>query len=218
MAIFFKYPVMNRSFFMAAVLLVFALAKAYSQRNSSDVIYSNASINVVDISIESTVELEIVTTEDAFIKIKSSQGGEYKNAVVLNSQIMNDTLQITDPLSPSFEYPQDKLSAHKIIDDHIILYLPEGLEVIVNARSCFFKGTGNYKSLFLNVESGNCILKAIHGNLRVISVYADILIEETKSFIKASSKYGQVTNNSSETPIYYKQQIETIHGDITIKD
>lgn len=213
-----QYSIVKRSFFMAVIFLVFAFAKAYSQRNSSDIIFENSKVNTVDILLESTIELEILTIEEPFIRIVDSQGGEYKNAVTLNSRITNDTLQIRDPFQASFKFPQDKLSAHKIIDDRAKIYLPKGLNVQITARSCFLKITGNYKNLFINLESGNCVLKAVQSPFHIISVYADVTINTLEKNIHAVSKYGTITPKEMMAVTSNSHKIETIHGDITIKD
>jgi len=98
MVILKQYPIIKRSFFISIFLMVFAFAKAQSQRNSSDIIFSQSNVQVVDVELNSTIELTIKTTTEKDIRITSSQGGEYKNAIVLNSKIENDTLKITDPL------------------------------------------------------------------------------------------------------------------------
>ncbi|WP_438962272.1 hypothetical protein [Nonlabens sp.] len=218
MATLRQYSIMNRSFFMAIIMVIFAFAKAYSQRNSSDIIFENSKITTVNINLESTIELEIVTTDSQSIRITDSQGGEYKNALTLNSSIINDTLQISDPFHASFKFPQDKLSAHKIIDDQAKLYLPEGLDVQLTARSCFLKVTGNYKNLFINIESGDCELSTVRSPFHIITVYADVNIINPETTVQINSKNGTIKPAQLKNMKSNSHKIETIHGSITIKD
>lgn len=206
-----------RSFLLAGIFVVFAFAKANSQRNSSDMNYSNSNIKVVDIFLESTLDLEIITTSDKHIKIIESQGGEYKSAVLLNSKIINDTLKINDPFNPTFHFPQDKLSAHKIIDGKATIYLPQHLNLQINSRNCFLKIRGTYKEIFINLESGSCLLQEITGDLHIVSVNADVTLLQPKSYVDVSSKYGRILNSTTKKNHTYKLKIETINAPITIK-
>ncbi|MGJ8683279.1 MAG: DUF4097 family beta strand repeat-containing protein [Nonlabens sp.] len=212
------FSIVYRSFFMSCILMLFAFAKAYSQRNSSDIIYSNAHVKVVDITLESTIELEIRTTTSQEIRISGSQGGEYKDAILLSSKVVNDTLEITDPFNPNFHFPQDKLSAHKIIDGKATLYLPAGLELRITARSSYLTISGQFKKMFVNIQSGDCKLNAIQGDFHIISVHADVHVSKSTSTIEMHSKYGAIQKNNSHKNQLYLQKIETINGDITIED
>lgn len=217
MALLYKYPTVKRSFYLSIVFL-FAFAKANSQRNSSQIIYGNTQITTIDISLESTLELEIITTKNDEIKIIESQGGEYKSAVLLNTAISNDTLKISDPFNPSFAFPQDKLSAHKIIDGKATIYIPENLNLDINSRNCFLTINGFFNISFINLESGSCLLKNMKGDYHVVSVNAAVTVINPSSFIVLSSKYGVIEELTSESVIYYDQKIETINSNITIKD
>lgn len=209
--------IMNRNFFIS-FLLIIAFAKAYSQRNSSDIIYRDSQIKVVDIFLESTLDLEIITTDEKLIRISESQGGEYKNAVLLNSKVVNDTLKITDPFNPSFHFPQDKLSAHKIIDGKATLYLPKNLKLQITSRNCFLKLTGSFQKVFINLISGSCLLDQVIGDLHVVSVHADVTLLQPTSFVDTHSKYGAILKLSKKVNLNYSLKIETIDAPITIKD
>jgi len=218
MAILKQYPIYKRSFYICSFLMLFAFAKVYSQRNSSDILFENSNVEVVDIFLETTIELAITTTKENQIKISESQGGEYKNAVLLSSKVTNDTLKITDPFNPGFNFPQDKLGAHKVLDGKALLYIPENLKLQITCRNCFLKVTGNYKKTFINLESGSCSLEKVTGDYHIISVHADVSINKPTSFIKASSKYGRINRLSKKENQNYNLKIETITAPITIKD
>ncbi|GAK88539.1 hypothetical protein JCM19298_3265 [Nonlabens ulvanivorans] len=217
MALLHKYPIVKRSFYLS-IVLVFAFAKAQSQRNSSHIIYANSGITTIDIFLESTIELEIIATKEDQVKIIESQGGEYRSAVLLNTEISNDTLKITDPFNPSFSFPQDKLSAHKVIDGKATIYVPENLILDINSRNCYLTINGNFKFSFINLESGSCLLKNVRGDFHIVSVNAMVVVTNPSSYIEMSSKYGVITQIVNEPIIYYNQKIETINSNITIKD
>ncbi|MBF4982831.1 hypothetical protein FNJ87_00230 [Nonlabens mediterrranea] len=217
MALLYKYPIVKRSFYLN-LLMIIAFAKAYSQSNSSHRVYGNSKITTIDIFLETTIELEIITTKGNQIKIVESQSGEYRNAVLLNTEISNDTLKITDPFNPSFIFPQDKLGAHKTLDGKATIYIPENLILEINSRQCFVTINGIYSNCYVNLESGNCILKDLKGDFQIVSVNAMVTVINPSSYIEISSKYGVITQLTSEPVVNYKQKIETINSNITIKD
>jgi hypothetical protein len=162
------------------------------------------------------VELDVSTsTEKGFYMTDEKQSGEYRNALVLNTQVINDTLFITDPLNPTFQFPQDKLSAHKITDTKAVLILPEHKNLFLNLPEAHLNLQGNYENIILNIHSGKVILQQIAGDLQVISVNANVQAENLEGyFFEASSRNGSVEIKNSNRNTRYLLKVESINGDI----
>jgi hypothetical protein len=162
------------------------------------------------------VELDVSTsTEKGFYMTDEKQSGEYRNALVLNTQVINDTLFITDPLNPIFQFPQDKLSAHKITDTKAVLILPEHKKLFLNLPEAHLNLQGNYENIVLNIHTGKVILQQIAGDLQVTSVNANVQGENLKSyFFEASSRNGSVEIKNSNRNTRYLLKVESINGDI----
>ena len=96
--------------------------------------------SVVAMVFDQHVKVDLTTSKDSnqYI-IADKQSGEYSSAILYATEIKRDTLFITDRWNPLFTLPQDKLSAHKILDSEISIELPEE------------------KSIFLSSESGNIL-------------------------------------------------------------
>jgi hypothetical protein len=164
------------------------------------------------------VQLTISTsTERGFYIWDEKQSGEYKNALVLNTQVVEDTLFISDPLNPTFEFPQDKLSAHKITDSRAILILPEHKSLFLNLPDANLNLQGNYENVILNIHSGKVILQKLTGNVQATSVSANVQGENLKGYyLEAVSRNGSVLINNSNKNTRYLLKVESINGDIQL--
>jgi hypothetical protein len=178
----------------------------------------NERFTAIVVDLQHFAELQITTSaEKGFYITDEKQSGEYKDALVLNTQVRNDTLIITDPLNPAFEFPQDKLSAHKITDTRAQLVLPEHTSLFLNLVNSNLHIAGNFKDVVLNIHSGRAYFKQMSGNINVVSVDAAISASGLKNYsFKASSRNGSVTIRGVTSNSAYLMQVESIYGDITL--
>lgn len=212
------YSTLQRFLCFVIVGTVLAFAKADAQESTpvkNETSHLQAQFNVVDIQIVQYLELEITTNDSDKVSFVSSQNGEYKNAVVLSSQIRKDSLLITDPFNPTFSFPQDKLSAHKIIDGKAILSLPRNKHLVINTQTADLTITGSYKSIYINQLSGSCKIDRLKGDLNYVSVYASISVDLKNYDIQAVSRSGNVFNFEKPSLINYFARLESISGNIS---
>ncbi len=209
---------LQRFFYVFVVFIFLAFAKAQAQQSTSienETQLIESKFEVVDINVYQYLKLDVKTTKENLVKIITSQNGEYKNAVILSGQVRNDSLIIRDPISPSFSFPEDKLSAHKIIDGTATLLIPENKKIIINTNSADISISGNYKDIFINQLAGTCKVNQIKGNLRYISVYADILVALNNYSVKCISRNGKVATFGNPEIIEYFAILETVSGNIS---
>ena len=208
------------SYFLSLGLMIFAFAKAESQEKpksiSSADLFQNADIEIIELDLDRHVQLSISTTSENKVFAQNTQTGEYRNAVVLSTKKVGNTMYITDPIHPVFHFPQDKLGAHKIIDGTATVQIPENKVLVINATSCDLNISGTYKSVYVNIQSGNCSLHHLKGDLKFISVYADIKGDLARYAIKASSRSGSIDLPSPPAHFEYTAVLETISGNIHI--
>jgi hypothetical protein len=209
---------LQRFFCVVIIGIVLAFAEADAQESTpvkNETSHLQAQFNVVDIQMIQYLELEITTSDSDKVTLVTSQNGEYKNAVVLSSEIRNDSLLITDPFNPTFSFPQDKLSAHKVIDGKATLSLPRNKHLVINTQTADITITGNYKSIYINQLSGSCKIDQIQGDLTYVSVYATISIDLKNYDIEAVSRSGNVFVFEKPSLIKYFARLETISGSIS---
>ena len=203
--------------FMSLVVFL-AFAKADAQTTSSttnETSHNLADFSTIDIDLQQYVELEIKTNNSKNVKLITSQNGEYKNAVILSSIIRNDSLIITDPIHPTFTFPRDKLSAHKVIDSKATIVLPKNKKLVINVQSADLKISGNYNSVYINQLSGSCKISQLQGDLHFISVYASIYANLKNYNVTSSSRSGKVQEFKKSIQIKYFARLETVSGNIS---
>ncbi|PQJ18125.1 hypothetical protein BST94_08950 [Nonlabens xylanidelens] len=200
-------------------LVVFlAFAKADAQTTSSnrnETSHSLATFKTIDIHLQQHIQLEIKTSNSQDVKLITSVNGEYKNAVILSSIIRNDSLIITDPIHPTFSFPGDKLSAHKVIDSKATIVLPENKKLVINVQSADLKISGNYDSVYINQLSGSCKIDQLKGDLHFISVYASIYANLKNYDVTSASRSGKVHEFKKPVQIKYFARLETVSGNIS---
>ena len=210
----------SRRFFVFWGILILAFAKAYSQNDSRNIFNSSIKGNdfeVVDIVFDTYVALEIGNSTDGKVHLFEEENGEYKNAIQVRSTIENDSLKLRNTMSLSFDFPQDKLSAHKVINTSLKLLIPEGKKVIINVREAAVLCEGSFESIYVNQLSGTCKFKMIEGDLIVVSVYADIVLElfgiQNNQIPIESNRMNFRFGKGAR----YSADLQTIHGNISLE-
>jgi hypothetical protein len=214
----FAFSILQRFFIICLLLSFCNITKITAQttaNTTSDTTYLESYFIVVDINISQYLELDIQTGDFDRSRLVTSQKGEYKNAVVLSSTVRNDSLLITDPFNPTFTFPQDKLSTHKVIDGKATLYLPKAKNLVINSQAADINIKGNYKHIFINQLSGSCTIKALQGDLNYISVYAHVFLNLDHYLVKGFSRSGEVVKFDQPEEVKYVAKIETISGKIS---
>ncbi|WP_157111553.1 hypothetical protein [Nonlabens spongiae] len=195
-------------------------AGAYSQNDSRNIINSSikgSDFEVVDIVFDTYVALEIGNSTDGKVLLFEEENGEYKNAIQVRRTIEKDSLKLINTKSLSFEFPQDKLSAHKVINTSLKLLIPEGKKVIINVREATVLCEGSFESIYVNQLSGTCKFKMIESDVTVVSVYADIDFElsdlQNKQILRENQKMKFWFGKGAR----YSADLQTIHGNISLE-
>ncbi len=206
------------------ILMIILLGSAICHAQNAGSIYAhtesqNEQFKVVFVNLKHFMNLSISTTgEPSSYVTNEKQSGEYKNALILNTQVLNDTLFVTDPVNPIFEFPQDKLSAHKITESKAELRLPEGKVLFLNLSEAVLNLDGQYKNVIINIHSGNMKLSHMSGNIQVTSVNANLVAIDLNSYsVQASSRNGSVTIENEPNSTRYLLEAESINGNIQSK-
>ena len=146
----------------------------------------------------------ILGTEDSErLEIKAIADGEYQEDIVLKVKETGSDLNISTDFSPDYQKKNDKLSAHKSLSVSLRISLPQNSQVYFKGSSTNLVASGNYKTLNVELEEGNCSLNQLKGLIRIVNNNGDIALEAREGTVDAASKYGQVkkeqlaTGNSS---------------------
>ena len=203
------------------IILLGGLLICEAQNKESIYVYKeshNQEFSTVVVDLEHYVDLTISTVKDKGSYVTDvKHSGEYKDALMLNADIKNDTLFISDPYNAGFEFPQDKLSAHKITDSKASLVLPDNINLFLHLVNSHIKISGNYKSTILNIKTGQASFSEMSGDIAVTSVDANIFAHDLKNHVfQASSRNGKVKMPEHKREFKYRMKVESIHGDIKL--
>ncbi len=128
------------------------------------------------------------------------------------AELRNDSLILRELQSLAFTFPDDKLGAHKVLDSRIQLTLPRNKELVINARSADIQINGNFKSAYINLFSGNCVVENMTGDLHFISIYADLTFLPLNYKITHYTKEYGKRLKFPDGLIKYRATLETVHG------
>ncbi len=186
-----------------------------AQRDTKEIITAGA-ISGIKINTNEVYLIRIHSTESSEISIATHSEGEYYDEIILKSEVSNGQLTL------STEYPQiltggyDKLSAHKVFSFEIELGIPENMEVVIQSNIASLIASGDYKSLYADLQQGYCQLLEFTGAAVINTYKGDILVETSSGIVDAQSRHGKVSIPdilTGRNPL----RLTTIDGDIMVR-
>ncbi len=153
-------------------------------------------IDYIEVDATNCFDIRIETRAGNEMQIEAKIDGEYHKDLLLNLSEKGRTLQVSAGFQPGFVNPNDKLSAHKVISIALFIQVPQNKSVTINGTSCNVKAKGDYKSLDVSLNDGQCTLNQISTDAVVRTQSGDIVIKTKSASIQAESKYGEVDENT----------------------
>ncbi|MBQ4801658.1 hypothetical protein J8L88_02260 [Aquimarina sp. MMG015] len=202
---------MRKSFFFLIFLFVFNWMQSQSSFNKS---IDATDLTEVSITLDNTFQIEVTNTSENKIIVTAVSEGEYQNNVFINTKRNENSLSIIDDIQPFSENHNDKLSAHKVIVLKVKIQLPKHLNVVIISRLASLNLNAKIKSLFVELNSGDCFLNDFIGNAVINTLDGSITIYTKNATINASTKKGIL----SAEKIFGEHLIElkSISGDISV--
>tara|TARA_R110002051_G_scaffold45660_3_gene92081 strand:+ start:349 stop:939 length:591 start_codon:yes stop_codon:yes gene_type:complete len=192
-------------------LLSFSLK---GQKNLYRTIIAN-DISFVQVNAANFFKVEFHTVEGNEITIEAEMEGEYSQDLDIEVNTNGNTLLIAAGFAPSFENPNDKLSAHKVVSILLKLTIPNFKKVEVYGTNSRVVLEGKYKELDVSLSDGECELHNIVGNANVKTQSGSISVFAKSVQINANSKYGKVSFNPIPEGLFiYK--LQTMTGNIEL--
>jgi len=172
-------------------------------------------INLIQVNTANCFKVILNTSIGKEINIESEIEGEYVKDLDLNVRTMGSTIFIEAGFIPSFENPNDKLSAHKVVSILLKLTIPLYKNVELYGTNSRIVVNGKFKELKVSLSDGICELNDIQGNAFVKTQSGAIKVLASAAVIKAESKYGIVDVN----PIPQgssNYELQTVTGNIEL--
>ncbi|SEK86377.1 hypothetical protein SAMN04487910_1329 [Aquimarina amphilecti] len=202
---------MRKPFFFLIFLFVFKWVQSQSSFNKS---IDATDLTEVSIILDNTFQIEITNTSENKIIVTAISEGEYQNNVLINVKRKGNSLSILDDIQPFSENYNDKLSAHKVIALKVKIQLPKHLKVIITSRLASLKLDAKIKSLFSELNSGDCFLNNFIGDATINTLAGSITVYTKNATIDASTKTGIL----SAEKIFGEHliKLKSISGDISV--
>lgn len=174
-----------------------------------------AHIGFIQVDATNCFIVEVQTNKGNEITIEAEMEGEYSQDLDLEVSTNGTTLIVETGFSPSFENPNDKLSAHKVVSILLKLNIPQHKQLEIFGTNSRVVVEGVFKELNISLSDGACVLNKVEANAKVKSQSGHIEIISGGAQISAESKYGTVSSNK----IPYGNSIfklQTVTGNIDL--
>ena len=128
------------------------------------------------------------------VQLTYTTEGEYRQALQLQHQISNAQLQIREQGMPSFEFHNDKLSAHKVLAATVHLRVPQQLSLKLQLEEGQLKASGQYQHFRLVQKKGRCELVSwtTAGRLRTDAVAVVLVAPKVSIQLKQKGQQQQL--------------------------
>ncbi|WP_109302207.1 hypothetical protein [Aquimarina sp. AU474] len=171
-------------------------------------------LNEIIIILDNTFQVEITNTQENKIIYNAVSEGEYQDHVLIKTARTQKTLTIKDDLQPfSIDY-NDKLSAHKVMAVKIVIQIPSHIGVTIKSNIATLTAKGTYKNLFVELNSGDCIIDHFMGNATINTLTGDIKLSTKNAIVNTITKSGKL--NVQKIYGEHKINLSSISGDISV--
>ena len=152
----------------------------------------NPNVSFVQIDGKNCFSLALETVDNPNITVEASIDGEYLQDLLVNVKQEGTTILVSTGFQPNFVFPNDKLSAHKVISISLKISIPKNLDVNVYGTSTNVGVIGHYGNLKISLSDGKCTLNGRGENVEINTLSGNIDLITTKGQISATSKYGKI--------------------------
>jgi hypothetical protein len=176
----------------------------------------NPDISFVQIDAKNCFSLALETVDIPKTTVAASIDGEYLQDLMVNVAQEGSTVLVSAGFQPNFVFPNDKLSAHKVISISLKISIPKNLSVRVYGTSTNVAARGDYANLKISLSDGKCTLEGRGENVVVHTQSGNIALATAKGQIKASTKYGKI-NREVLAPGDDHFTLNSVTGNISIR-
>lgn len=203
---------MLRTCFICCLLLISFGLRA--QKKLQRVIFAQG-ISLVQLNSANCFKVEVHTSQGNEVAIEAEIEGEYTQDLDLKVNTNGTAILIEAGFVPSFENPNDKLSAHKVISILLKLTIPKNKDLEIYGTNSRVVIDGTYKGVKVALSDGVCQLNEVVGNVNVRTQSGSIDVMTKSAKIEANSKYGKVSPNQIPKGLSV-YNLQTVTGNIEL--
>lgn len=196
------------------IFYVFLTGQVYSQKEIHKTLDTPHVFNIM-VNGDNMFKINVSTHKTKKIDMYMNVEGDNNEQVLLLSQILNDTLYVSNSYQPLFVPTDNKSSAHKHISIELILTVPEGMNIYMKSDIASVFVTGNYQDFKVELLNGHFSAKSYSGNLMVNTLLGDIDVETNNGLVDCNTRKGIIKTES--LPLGQDRiSLISVNGDITV--
>jgi len=197
-------------FFIALALSNFGLSQKLVEKT-----VVNPKTKFIEINGDKCFKISMLTHASNVLKVEATMEGEYAKDLALKVEEDGDNINISADFLPSFNAPNDKLSAHKVISIALKVTLPEHVNASVYGTTTHVWAQGTYKNLTISLADGNCTLNSVAESIDVKTQKGEISVSNAKGTVTVKSEYGKVYRG--DVPEGFQTfTLHSVEGDIWV--
>lgn len=173
------------------ILILFLLAGFLHAQKQVAKALDAKDITYLLVDASNAYRVNLNTNNSGTIRVSALSEGEYQSVLALHVEKEGATAKVATGFQPSFQFPNDKLGAHKVISVSLEISLPENIEVKVYGKSSGVRATGLFRNLEVVLADGNCSLEDVKGTVKVQTQQGDISLQAAEGVVDAESRYGK---------------------------
>ncbi|UJH66069.1 hypothetical protein [Allomuricauda sp. SCSIO 65647] len=170
----------------------------------------------IQIDSKDCYHIDLNTASGDELYVEAIIDGEYTKDLLVNIEQEGETVMVYTDFQPNFVFPNDKLSAHKVISVKLNITVPEYHDIRLFGTSSNVAVTGKYKNLEIDLSDGYCELHNIAEHAQVKTQKGGIYLFAAEGDITAYSTYGKVSENAIP-PGNVSYDLRSIQGNIYLK-
>lgn len=203
---------MFRVFFFIVVCCFPSVALAQKQVQKS---IDAQSIDFIQVDAGQCFEVVLTTEDTNTIAVKAQLEGEYSAGIDVNFRQDGSTLFVSTEFGTTFNLPNDKLSAHKVVSVSLHITVPNYKKVVVQGETTHVTAQGDYEYLGVVLSDGSCELRQVTSAASVKTHSGNISVVASDGEVTASSSYGSIDSAPfpSSTNTY---KLSTVTGRIQL--
>ncbi|MEM9362870.1 MAG: hypothetical protein AAGA43_09550 [Bacteroidota bacterium] len=153
-------------------------------------------VSSIVIDAKNCYQVKLETTDTHELRVNASIEGEYSKDLVVNIETEGNSILVSTGFHPNFIFPNDKLSAHKVISIALEVKIPQYKEVAVYGTNSNVMAKGDYRNLTVKLSDGDCEIIDVGETVDVLTQKGNIWLTTGSGIVEAISDYGKVFKNS----------------------
>ncbi|MEM9866797.1 MAG: hypothetical protein AAF765_03835 [Bacteroidota bacterium] len=154
--------------------------------------FVDSHISTILIDTKNCYEVILQTSPSHELQVDATMEGEYSKDLLVELEKDGKSVWVSTGFQPNFVFPNDKLSAHKVISIALRVRVPEYKKVQVFGTNSQVSVEGKYSDLNITLSDGDCRLYGVGEDVEVVTQKGDVWVNTTSGVFKAMSDYGKV--------------------------